>query len=741
MPRSPFAPLVGLILLSLASAAVVLTLALTQPWMGISFAQGAGDVPTVAGRVTGGPATGLQPGDRLVALTGPGDGARIALGPLDTVEEPDNLPDVAAMRSLFDHLGQVDRALRDAADGGALAVEVQRDGATLSLDITPEPNRPLGDLPGVFWVQLAVGLCGVWLGGWVLAIRGREPAAGYLAFAGVGLMASSHAAALYSTRELALPDTVFALASAINTGGALAFGIGMICLFLVYPVRYLPRWAPLIPIAVFGTWAVLSVLRLTVTTTMTIHLPVLVEMIGILFAAAGQVFATRGNPHARAALRWFGLSVAIGAGSFVGLIAMPQAMGLSPQISQGHAFALFLIIYAGLALGVARFRLFDLEFYAFRILFYAGGVAVLLLLDAALVYLVAMERIPAFSISLLLVAFLYLPARDLLARALGGRRTLSTEELFDLVSGVVLAPRGDRQRQRLHDLLERLFQPLEIADAPGPVSEPMLSGGGAVLDVPGIDTIAATRMHWANRGRRLFSPRDVQRVNAVLQMAAQFIERRRAYEAGAEEERRRINRDMHDNIGVQLLGALHSHDSGRKDALIRQTLTDLREIVSAPAGEAPRLTDLLGDLRAEISEHLAAADVRLDWTEAAMPDEPVAPHVANSVRAVLREGTSNILRHALATSARVDISVVPAARGQQRLVVSMTDDGVGPAAADTPRPGGGGNGLRNLRQRTEARGGSFSVGPGPDGRGTVIRSELSLDRAASDVRALRDAGE
>ncbi|MWD30137.1 sensor histidine kinase, partial [Aquicoccus sp. SCR17] len=48
-----------------------------------------------------------------------------------------------------------------------------------------------------------------------------------------------------------------------------------------------------------------------------------------------------------------------------------------------------------------------------------------------------------------------------------------------------------------------------------------------------------------------------------------------------------------------------------------------------------------------------------------------------------------------------------------------------------------GNGLRNLRQRTEARGGRFEFGAGPEG-GAELRAVLPLEREAP---ALRLAGE
>jgi len=733
--RYLISPFLVLCTLSLVSTALVLALALSQPWLGVTLAPDGGAV-RVAAVDSAGPGQGLRPGDRVIGL-GEG-GTRIALAPLDLIEEPDGIPTTDGMRDLFARIGTVDALLRE----GAVTVTVERDGAPVGVTLTPTEARPVSDLPFVFWLQIVTGVAAVLLGGWVLSIRRKEPAAAYLALSALGLMISAHAAALYSTRELALPEAVFAWASSINSLGALVFGIGMVCLFLVYPARYLPRWAPAVVIVVFGTWALLSFFRIPDATGLVIHIPTLTLMLCILLAAIGQIIATRGRPSERAALRWFGLSVVTGAGSFVSLIALPQALGFQPQLSQGYAFALFLIIYVGLVLGVARYRLFDLEFWAFRALFYAGGVALLLLFDALLVYTVAMDRIPAFSIALLLVAFVYLPARDFLARKLTGRSLVSTADLFDLVSGVALAPVGDVQRQKFSELLDELFHPIRIAEAPGPVAEPALRQGGEAMDVPGIEGTADLRMHWPHRGRRLFSPRDVQRVAAVLAMAAQFVERRRAYEAGAEQERQRINRDMHDNIGAQLLGALHSQDGGRKDALIRQTLTDLREIVSNPGGDPVELKTLLGDLRAEIAEHLDSAGIALEWEEGDLPDRAVTPLVVNSVRAILREGVSNILHHSGADRAGVRVAMGMGPRAD-RLVLTITDNGRGLAPVQ-PTPASlrtKGNGLRNLRARTEARGGAFSIRTRDGGTGTELRAELPLNSDQDLPVQLRDAGE
>jgi signal transduction histidine kinase len=62
-----------------------------------------------------------------------------------------------------------------------------------------------------------------------------------------------------------------------------------------------------------------------------------------------------------------------------------------------------------------------------------------------------------------------------------------------------------------------------------------------------------------------------------------------------------------------------------------------------------------------------------------------------------------------------------------RLVVEISDDGVGAGAA--PSVIGGGNGIPGMRERASALGGHLEAAPRP-GDGFVVRAMLPLDRPA-----------
>ena len=80
----------------------------------------------------------------------------------------------------------------------------------------------------------------------------------------------------------------------------------------------------------------------------------------------------------------------------------------------------------------------------------------------------------------------------------------------------------------------------------------------------------------------------------------------------------------------------------------------------------------------------------------------------------MRESLSNVARHARATAVEVQITVTDV------LTVTVADDGVG--FDPTARRG---NGVRNLRERAEAHGGTATLEPGADG-GTVVTWAVPL---------------
>ena len=191
-----------------------------------------------------------------------------------------------------------------------------------------------------------------------------------------------------------------------------------------------------------------------------------------------------------------------------------------------------------------------------------------------------------------------------------------------------------------------------------------------------------------------------------------------------ERERKRIAGDLHDDLGAKLLTIVHTSDNERISTLAREALEEMRLSVRGLTGKAVGLADALGDWRAETVSRLAQAGIEGEWHA---PDE--LPHKL-SARAyvqttrILREATSNIIKHSNATHCSVRCGI---ADGDFQLVIQDNGDGI---AAEVEGRLDRGHGLASMKNRAKQLQGQCLVESGA-GYGTVIRLTLPLDRAAA----------
>jgi two-component system sensor histidine kinase DesK len=183
----------------------------------------------------------------------------------------------------------------------------------------------------------------------------------------------------------------------------------------------------------------------------------------------------------------------------------------------------------------------------------------------------------------------------------------------------------------------------------------------------------------------------------------------------AENERFRIARDLHDLLGhslttitvkAGLAARLGEVDPARArqeiaevETLARQTLGDVRAAVANY-----RDVTLAGEL-ATGRQLLRAVGITADLPRAVDMVDPAHQELFGWV---VREGLTNIVRHAHASSCAIRLSASS---------VEITDDGVGGAAPP-------GNGLSGLRERVAAAGGVVDAGP-VEPRGWRLRVELA----------------
>jgi signal transduction histidine kinase len=190
----------------------------------------------------------------------------------------------------------------------------------------------------------------------------------------------------------------------------------------------------------------------------------------------------------------------------------------------------------------------------------------------------------------------------------------------------------------------------------------------------------------------------------------------------AVEERRRIERDLHDGAQQRLVAV--GMDLGRALEKFDEDPDGARELVDDAHREAQRaiaeLRDLVRGFAPAVLEDrgldaaLSALAARAPFPVALsvdIPDRPSASVEANAYF-IVAEALTNATRHASATHAEVDVHM-----REGRLRIEVVDDGAG--GADPAL----GSGLRGLSDRAAAVDGTFTV-TSPPGGGTRVVAEL-----------------
>jgi signal transduction histidine kinase len=195
--------------------------------------------------------------------------------------------------------------------------------------------------------------------------------------------------------------------------------------------------------------------------------------------------------------------------------------------------------------------------------------------------------------------------------------------------------------------------------------------------------------------------------------------------AAADEERRRIQRDLHDGAQQRLvsLALILSMAESRLDtdpARAAELIAQARDEAQQAIGE---LRELAGGIHpAVLSDHGLCAALEALASRAPVPvqvngeleRDVLRPQIEAAAYFVTSEALANMAKYAQATRAYVDVGLA-----EGRLRVSVRDDGVGGADPEQ------GSGLKGLRDRVDALDGRLEL-HSPPGEGTTLTIEIPV---------------
>ncbi len=419
-----------------------------------------------------------------------------------------------------------------------------------------------------------------------------------------------------------------------------------------------------------------------------------------------------------------------------------------------------LTIPVAVGIAVLRYRLYNIDLLINRTLVYAALTAMVVGVYVLVVgYLGAVFQTGSnLYVSLLaagVVAVLFAPVRDRLQRVVNRLMYGDRDEPYEVISRLgerletVLAP-----ETVLPTIVETVREALKL---PYAAIELPQDGGFEVAASSGEPPAGFLRLPLSYQGETVgrlsvgarapgeeFSAADRRLLGDLAHHAGVAVhgvrvmdDLRRSRERlvlAREEERRRLRRDLHDELAPTLaalglaastVGELIPLDPKRAAALNSELQVEIR----ATVGEVRRLVydlrpptldelGLVGAVRERAARYTASVGgngLRLTVEASGLPPElPAAVEVA--AYRIVQEALMNVVRHAKAHACAVRLSC-PVSRA---LEIEVTDDGVG--LPGSPEPGVG---LRSMRERAAELGGSCKIEPAAP-TGTRVFARLPL---------------
>jgi len=203
-----------------------------------------------------------------------------------------------------------------------------------------------------------------------------------------------------------------------------------------------------------------------------------------------------------------------------------------------------------------------------------------------------------------------------------------------------------------------------------------------------------------------------------------------------EEERTRIAREVHDELGQALTGCKLdlAWIAGKlpKEKDLKPLLEKTRALAAHIDSTIQMVRRIATELRPGILDHLGLA-AALEWqanefqtrtgikcdVHASLPDLGLPPDLNTAFFRIFQETLTNIIRHAGATQVTVHLK-----ERDERIVLEVKDNGRGilPEEISNSRS----MGLLNMRERAGLLGGDFKISTGAGGKGTKVTVSIPI---------------
>ncbi len=687
---SPKLALVISTFVALSTLAISAMFELKQPWLGVELVVDRDQVRVEYVDPDGPSATVLYQNDIIVKIGG-SEKKMIALQARDILEEANGLPTYQSYNEFLQRQGRLTTILAQPM------VQILLDDGRV-VRIQPDKKRPFFSLPWGFWLNHLIALMVLLISTGVWSVRKDMQATRLLLLSGLGLFLDATLSSIFMFRELALSPGLFHALAELNS-----IAIRIFCVCGIGLLWYYPR-----ALARFPLFFVLVVVECVYMANhsfqwvqpplhaFTFDLPLLAMVaVGVGVRRWRQSIH---DPLDRAIVKWFLISIFPSITLVLVLDVMPIFVSSRSLMPVNGSYLMLLVVYCGLALGVVRYRLFDIDRWWLEIWLWFFAGAAIVAVDAALVMLTGLAPSYAVGISVLIAAWIYFPARQWLwGRFYPFRHGL--EEYVPLLVRHFVRVEHANSQAMWKSVLTETFWPLSIEAREEEGDGVTIVDTGVRMLVPSLSGHGHLSLNYADKGGRLFNSEDARLAQALFNISKASITQRESYANGVLDERKRIMRDLHDDVGGSLLTLTHSPQE-EVSATAVDALKSLREIIySLDSEQEVTLNESVAKWRIEALERCEAREIAFNWKwNEVKEDITLSARYMLNLTLILREALSNVFKH----SKTKDVVYCFTVTGSSLQVSLHNDEAISPEGEIKF-----GKGLQNMRFRTEELGGLF----------------------------------
>jgi signal transduction histidine kinase len=381
------------------------------------------------------------------------------------------------------------------------------------------------------------------------------------------------------------------------------------------------------------------------------------------------------------------------------------------------ANVLLALIFFGIALGTLRYRLFDVHWIWLRVLVWVFAGFLVLGVDLALAYMLNLNQLQILPLALLLAGWVYFPVRNRMIEWMFGDSTIKvTDHIPELLERFSSVRNQDEIDGRFVNFLQQTFKAQEVASIdPIPVEQARVENHGLFLRVPMVTQGRSVKLVGKANGRQLFSGAEKTAADSFLRLVRSIHDGNLREIQRLGEERRRITRDLHDDVGGKILSMIYQAPDKKSAEQAQDALQALKETVAV-------LEDAQ-EMKFDTAWTLLCEDMAESLEDVTFVNRHSADHRVLSSREfvnlkrIMQELTSNALKYALAKT--LVVSTTSSAR--EEIVLRFENKIAAPS--DTSLSGM--RGLTNIKSRAEEMGGSVEIDMPAEG-GTEFSLTLTL---------------